>query len=38
MAFSNRKRVGKIRTLEEKIKETNLLSRRLKNSEDIALN
>ncbi|MFA5742099.1 MAG: DHH family phosphoesterase, partial [Candidatus Izemoplasmatales bacterium] len=37
VAFSNRKRVGKIRTLEEKIKETNLLSRRLKNSEDIAL-
>jgi len=36
--FSNKKRVGKIRTLEEKIKEANLLSRRLKNSEDIALN
>jgi len=36
--FSNRKRVGTIKTLEEKIKEANLLSRRLKNSEDIVLN
>ena len=33
-----RKRVGRIETLEQKIKEANLLSRRLKNSEDIALN
>jgi len=36
--FSARKRVGRIETLEQKIKEANLLSRRLKNSEDIALN
>ena len=35
--IANRKRIGTIRSLEEKLKETNLLSRRLKNSEDIAL-
>lgn len=37
-AFSSRQRVGKIKVLESKIKEANLLQKRLKNSEDIALN
>jgi len=36
--FSRQKRVGKIRILESKIKEASLLQKRLKNSEDIALN
>lgn len=35
--FSSHRRVGKIRVLESKIKEANLMQKRLKNSEDIAL-
>lgn len=34
----SRKRISRIGSLEEKIKEMNLLNKRLKNSEDIALN
>ncbi|MBU1145282.1 MAG: 50S ribosomal protein L9 [Firmicutes bacterium] len=36
--WTNKRHVNRIKSLEEKIKENNLLNKRLKNSEDIALN
>ncbi len=37
-SLSGRKKIFQIRSLEDKIKESNILSKRLKSSEDIALN